>query len=56
MRAGKSSDKELPLRFIMHQWRRMMRASYQEMLDTPIDVIFADLEYIEIERAFTPND
>jgi len=32
-----------------------MHASYQEMLDTPIDVIFSDLEYMKIERAFLPE-
>ena len=27
-----------------------MHASYQEMLDTPLDVIYSDLEYIKIEQ------
>lgn len=28
-----------------------MGASYQEMLDTPLDVIYSDLKYLEMEQA-----
>lgn len=52
---GRQSNKQPTVRYILHRWRRRMRASYQEMRATPFDIILSDLEYIGIEEELRNN-
>lgn len=47
---GRESNERPSFRYTLHLWRRKMRASYQDMRRTPLDVIRSDLEYIDIEQ------
>lgn len=50
---GLKTNHQPTLRYLMHQWRREMNVGYSELEKTPIDIILSDLEYINIERAYS---
>lgn len=47
---GKDSQHTPSLDYLLYRWRREMNVSYQDMMQTPIDIVLKDIEYISIER------
>jgi hypothetical protein len=43
-------DEDIPISYTLYRWRKAMGVDYISMLDTPIQTILEDLEYIDIEN------
>jgi len=45
-----------PMSYKLYYWRRAMGMSYEQMEITPADIIFQDLEYINLEKQYKPKE
>jgi hypothetical protein len=46
---AQSNQLDLPEDYIFYQWRKLMGVSYNEMLETPIEVVMRDLSFRDVE-------
>jgi hypothetical protein len=51
---GKNVGK-VPFEFMQYQYRKVMGISYQELMDTPLEVFWRDMDYINIEAQIGGN-
>lgn len=48
---GRESRYAPSLDYAIYRWRKEMGVGYHEAMQTPLDIIYTDLEYIGLERS-----